>query len=108
MFLLNNQSLSDFLTANIYGMLKSSDGVAVYRGQVLARRIIVIEGTLIAADETAGFNRIKQIYDAYKNGAQLTAFNTTKQVRLRDVNVLNRRRGLKRVFFDVALIFEEV
>lgn len=108
MFTLNNQSLTDFLTSNIFGMLKSTDGVALYRGQALTRRLIVIEGTLIAVDETAGLNRIKQIYDTYKNNTQLSALGTTKQVRLRDINVFNRRRGLKRVFFDITLIFEEV
>lgn len=108
MVLLNGQSLSDLLIANVYGVLKSSDGVAVYKGQVLSKRLIIVEGTLIANDENAGLTRIKQIYDAYKNSAQLTAFGTTKQVKLQDINVLGRRRGLKRVFFDIAIIFEEV
>lgn len=108
MIKINGQSISDFWLLSVYGMLKGTGGVAVYKGQVLTKNLIIIEGMLVALNKEDGVNKLKQLYDTYKNGATLTAFNTTKQAKLKDINILRKRDGLNRVYFDVALVFEEV
>lgn len=106
--LLNNQLLN-VQAESVYGFYrKDGETVTLYKGNVLGKKYIVLEGRFYAIDEQQALQTFQAWRTSYSSTTNLKIQNVTKQCVLKDIHVLNRYPALKGYVYIIALVFEEV
>lgn len=106
--LLNNQPLGMQVDSVCGFYRKDDETVTLYRGNIVGRKYIVLEGKLYAIDEQQALQTFQAWRTSYSSTTNLKIQDITKQCVLKDIHVLKRYPALRGYVYIITLVFEEV